>query len=418
MFNDYICALDLGSSKICASLAKIKKNRIDGLFFESTSSKGIEGGIITNSVEPVNSIDKLLKSLKKKTGINIKAVYINISGPDVIAKHSRAVLPLAEKGNKIITFSDIQKVNEQARILGSSLEEEIIHQIPFGYSIDTKSDISNPLGLYSHRLEVDLYLICAKVSSVQTLTQVINHAGYEVKELFFSGIAVSTAVFGKEIIKDGSSVLCDIGRDITELVIFKDGCLKNIEILPFGGGELSREISRELKVPFELAEEIKICHSSIGQGGFIKEDKEILIKKDKIYKPIKQKVVSQILTYKSEALCRAIKNKIEDTLPCENVKNFAVTGRSALLEGFLETLEKTLEIPVSIGRITNPHISALTNREEEISGPKYLNYITCLGMICEVRQRTEKNASGLNLSAQNIFLKTINKIREVYSEYF
>jgi cell division protein FtsA len=418
MFKNYICAIDIGSSKISAVLARLEKKRLTELYFETSGSKGLKAGAITDSIELTGCIERLLKKLKAVSGINIKVVYANISGQDIIAKHSRAILPLAERGNKVITLSDIYKANDTARVLGSSLEEEIIHQLPYGYAIDSQSDIINPLGLYSHRLEVDMFLICAKMSSVQSLIRAINQAGYEAKDLLFSGIATSRVVFGKEI-KDGVSCLCDIGSDITELLIFKEGLLKSVNILPHGGDDLTAEISEALKIPFELADEIKKTNSSIGDPSLIDEDRQILIKKNNAYKPVKQKMVSEIITAKANAFCRDIKGVIEKTMPVNRVNNFVVTGRAVLLDGFMETLENTLGVSVKLGRINNPEINALANRYEVLAGQKYLAYITPLGMICQVRHLGDPYFLPIDHQPNpNLFLRLMNRAKEVYQEYF
>lgn len=228
--TNYICALDIGSSKIAVCAAETKRRRLGKIYLESILSKGVKGGVVADSIDLVNAVTRLMKNLKSKSGINIKSVYANISGKDIITKYSRAIMPLAEKGNKIVTLLDIQRVIEQARLLGSSLDEEIIQSIPASYSIDTKSNLANPIGLYSHRLEADLYLICAKLSAVQSLSRVINQSGFEMKGLFFSGFATSKAVFNKDF-NEGLNILCDIGSDITEILIFRDGMLRDIEIL-------------------------------------------------------------------------------------------------------------------------------------------------------------------------------------------
>lgn len=415
---NYICGIDIGSSKVCAVLAKLNKRRITGLYFATVNSKGVEKGAVTDSIGLIGCIERLLKDLKAKSGINIKVIYVNISGQDIITRHSRAVLPLAERGNKVITLSDIERVNNEARILGSSLEDEIIHQIPFSYSIDSKSDILKPLGLYSHRLEVDVYLVCAKMSSVQNLIHVVSQAGYEIKDLFLSGIAISKIVFGKEI-TEGTNVLCDVGADITELLIFRDGILKGIEIMPLGGNDLTLEIQEALKLSFELAEDVKRTHCSIGDDNSIQQDKEILIKKNNTYKPIKQKLLSEILTTKAKFICQSIKERLERTLPCNHIDNFVATGRTVLLEGFLETLENSLGIPVKIGRIGNPEIAQLINRNDGLSGSKYLAYIAALGIISQVLRNENVYLSSANqLSSRNLFLKVINRAKEVYQEYF
>ena len=417
--DNYICVLDIGSSKIAACVADINRKRINDIFFESLPSKGVKRGVIVDSIELVGSVTRLLKNLKAKSGKKIKFVYANISGDSIVTKHSRAIMPLAERGNKVISMSDIERVIEQARVLGSSLEEDIIHRIPLSFSIDSKSNLLNPLGLYSHKLEVDLYLICAKLSSMQSLSRVINQAGFETKEVFFSGLATSNACMGQEF-KEGVNLFCDIGSDTTELLFFKDGVLNDIEILPFGGSELTERLQDEFKIPFELAEDIKRSYAVIGDPSQIPEEKEILVKKTNLYKPIKQRMVSEIITLSAKSICARIKEAVEKKVSCYEVNNFVVVGRSILLEGFLEMLEGNISIPVKLGRISNPEIPPSARENEALSGHKYLTYLTCLGMLSEAlhHKSTSMGGSPAHQPARNFLVKAVNRFREVYSEYF
>jgi cell division protein FtsA len=355
--------------------------------------------------------------LKNKSGIKIKFLTTNISGEDIVTKHSRAIVPLAERGNKVITRFDIEKVNEEARILGSSLEEEIIHKIPSSYTIDSKSNILNPLGLYSHRLEVDLYLVCGKLSSLQSLSRSINQAGFEIKDLFFSGLATSRAVFDKEL-KQGLNLFCDIGSDITELLIFRDGILKDVDILPIGGDDLTAKLADALKINVDLAEDIKRSYGIIGDFKEISDDKEILVRKSDLYKPIKQRMVSEIITAEAKALCSKIKDAIEKKVSCYEVNNFVVVGRTILLEGFIETLENTLAIPVRLGRITNSELLSLVKEYSDLSGQKYLTYLTCLGMVCEALETKEMGILPVHQPTKNLIKDTLNRVKEIYQEYF
>lgn len=417
MLNSYICALDIGCSKISACIAEVSKRRIQKIFFASQPSKGLKKGLIADSISLVNSVTRLLKELKKNSGINIKFIYTNISGKDIVTKHARAIVPLAERGNKVITVSDIRKVNEQARILGSSLEEEIIHLVPLSYSIDSKCSLANPLGLYSHRLEVDLYLVCAKLNSIQSLSRLINQAGFEVKDLFFSGLASARAVFNEEL-KAGCYVFCDIGSDITEVLLFKDGCLKDIEIIPLGGDMLTLELQEALKLPFDLAEDIKRSYGFIGDHQHIGEDKEILIKKGAAYRPLKQKLVTEVLSSRARLFASSLKESLEKKVSSYEVNNFFVAGRSVLLEGFIEILENTLEIPVKLARVNNTAIPASLKEDRALSGQKYLTYLTVLGMVCEVLQDRTSNLIPFYHPPKNPLMRLFNQAKEVYQEYF
>ena len=417
MLSNYICALDIGSSKVTAVLAEIRKKKLVNFFLDSSPINSVKEGTIVDSAGLTSSITKILKGLKNKSGINIKFVSVNISGQDIITKHSSAIIPLAERGNKVITLSDMHLVNEQARILGSSLEDEIIHMIPLGYTIDSKSNIVNPLGLYSHKLEVDLYLLCAKLSSVQSLIRVINQSGYEIKDLSFSGIATSKAVFNPQF-REGVSILCDLGSDTTEILIFRDGLLKDIEILRLGGGDLTKGLSDALKIPEDLAEDIKRSYGVIGNPLEIGEDKEILVKKSEFYKPIKQRLVCEILTNSANKACMQIKDALEKKIALYEVNNFIIVGRTMLLDGFIENFERILNLPVKLGRLTNLEIISLIMEKNELSGHKYLKYLTSLGLICEALEKKPLGILPLHQPAKNFILRAYNKIKEVYQEYF
>jgi cell division protein FtsA len=390
MLENYICALDIGSSKIAAVVAQVKKGHITRMSFETVAARGIKKGVIVDSVDLVDAITQLMKG----------------------------VIPLAERGNKVITASDIHKVNEQARILGSSMEEEIVHAIPFNYSIDPNTDIINPLGLYSHRLEVDLYLVCANLASVQTVTHVVNQAGFDVKSLFFSGLASAAIVFGDESQK-GTRVLCDIGSDVTELLFFKDGYLKNIRILTTGGDTLTAGLADTLNIPWDLAEDIKVSYGIIGDPSRIPEDKEVLIKKDNVYKPVKQRQVCEIINAKARLLSQEIKDAVEKEIPLVQIDTFATTGRTIFQDGLLEMLESALGIRVGCGRITDQEIIPFVNKNDVLSGQKYLTYLTTLGIISkQIKELQPQKEDSVSRVPDHPLLKLLHKIKEVYQEYF
>lgn len=418
MLENSICALDIGSSKIAAVVAQMKKGHVMRMSFATAPARGISKGVIVDSVDLVDAVTRLMKDLKSSSGVTVRALFTNISGRHITTRHSKAVIPLAQRGNKVITASDIHKVNEQARILGSSMEEEIVHAIPFGYSIDSNAAIVNPLGLYSHRLEVDLYLVCANLASVQTVTHVVNQAGFDVKGLFFSGLAGAAIVFPEETRK-GVRVLCDIGSDVTELLFFQDGYLKNIRVLTTGGDALTNSLAEALTIPWELAEDIKVSYGIIGEQTRVAEDKEVLIKKDNIYKPVKQRQVCETITARARTLSHQIKEAVEKEVSLVRIDSFVVTGRTIFQEGLLEMLEAVLGIRVACGRITDPQIIPFVNKNDVLSGQKYLTYLTTLGIIShQLKELQPSKDDSFSRIPDHPLLKVFHKAREVYQEYF
>ena len=415
--NKYICALDIGSSKIAACVVEVKKNHISALYFDSVPVKGITRGAVMDSTLLVSAIGRVVKNLKAKSGIAIKSLYTNISGPAIIAKHSHAIIPLAERGNKVITPSDIEKVNDQARILGSSLEEEMLHRFPSSYTIDTKATIANPLGLYSHRLEVDLLLVCVKLAIMQSFTRAVAQAGYEVKGVFNSSIATSEAVFGDRR-NEEISVLCDIGSDITELVVFQQNLLKDIKVIPCGGDDFTSKLADTLRIPLDLAEDVKRSYGLVKDASEIPEDKEILLKQEDRYRPIKQKSVVYVANAQAQALAQEIKESLKQVVALNRINSLSVSGRTVLLDGMLEALENSLGVPVKLARVVHPEIAPLVNHNEALSGRKHLHYLVALGLCCLALRKERPLSLRDTPTAGGVVARIFNKVQEVYQEYF
>jgi cell division protein FtsA len=260
-------------------------------------------------------------------------------------------------------------------------------------------------------------LISARLSCIQSLSRAINQAGYEVKDLFFSGMATQRAVSNPEF-NEETNILCDIGSDIIEILIFKDGILSHLEILSFGGNDLTQQLAEALKIPFELAEEVKKSYASVGDYSRLKEEKEILIKKSSIYAPIKHKLVVEVVTAGARLISQKIKDAIEKFGPSSAVNNFIATGRTVLLEGFLETLEDILRVPVKLGRFTEQQIIPFVTKDSAWSGQKYLVYLTCAGIILEAMHEQRPKILSFKHPAANPVLKAVTKFKEIYQEYF
>jgi len=419
MRNNYLCALDLGSSKIAAGLALLSKNKnVGSLFLDSVVSRGIKKGKVLGAIDLSEVIAKLLDNLKAKSGINVKSIYLNVYGQDIVTKHSRATIALAERGNKIITNADTRRLIEEAKILGSSLEEEIIHQIPLTYKVDDQDNIINPLGLYGHSLEVDLYLICVKSAYIQNISRLINHIGYEIKGFFLCGIATSKVIFGQDRFRKGLQVLIDIGSDITQIHLFKDAVLQDLRVLSLGGDDLTYELAAGLKLTFELAEEIKKSYAAIGEYKDF-PDKEVMIKKEGSYKPVSRRLICEITTAKAKQLIHSIRSSLKEIIPeLDCVDSVVVGGRTVLIDGFLEMMEVSLGCGVTLARFSSPAVFTAVKEEIVKSTPRFLKYATVLGLICEGVESTKNWYLFRPTKERNPIRKIFNRAKEIYQEYF
>ena len=439
MIIRHICGIDIGSSKIAACLGCFRQRELVSLWRDSAAAAGIKAGQWQDVGGLTGVISKVLGNLKSKSGIKIKSVNLGINSQNIVAKHSQAVIALAEKDNRAVTKKDIQNVNQQALILGSCLEHEVLYAQPLSYTIDNENEVINPLGLYGHKLGVNLYLICTRASYINTIIEIINRLGLRINEITLSGIAASMAVFNYDKMK-GLNILCDIGKDITQILIFNDDRLIHYQVMSSGGDNLTTSLSGELSIPYSLAEEIKISHGCIQNEvenlglsskihpGRKREsetaDKEIIVKKDNAYSTLSQDLINQVISCASRNMAESIRDAIRPHLlamasvPLPAKATLYVSGRTACLDGFLELLEVVTGIPVKMAKIGNASLSTSLMLQGIVSGEPILNYLTCLGLIAKEINLSYRKSARPIYDLRSILTYIPEKIKQVYQEYF
>ena len=418
----YVCGIDIGSSKIAACLGCFKGAELTSLWWDSIVTTGVSRGQLQDIPGLVACLSQLFKNLKAKSKVKIKSVSLGIASQNIITKHSQAVIALAERGNRSVTKAHIQNVVQQARILGSCLEDEILHAEPLNYTIDHESEVFDPLGLYGHQLKVNLYLICVRVAYINTIIEVINRLGLRLNEITLSGLAVSQALFNPNRM-NGISILCDIGKDITQLLIFNGRGLIHYQVIVAGGDNLTAKLSEALSLPYSLAEEVKISYGRIQNNREV-QDKEIIVKKDTSYTTLSQNSVIQILTEAAGCIAEEIRDAVRPhhlaiSSPLSPLKTtLYVSGRTACLDGFLELLEIVIGIPVKMAKIGNPSLSTPLMRQRILSGEPTLNYLTCFGLLAESVKLSGQKSTHPIRDFRNFLSNIPEKVKEVYLEYF
>ncbi|MCM8791606.1 MAG: hypothetical protein NC826_00400 [Candidatus Omnitrophica bacterium] len=417
MKDNYICSLDLGSSKLAGIILCFRdKKHIKDIFFESLFTRCIEGSKIKDISALVVFLEQLLDSLKKKSNQKIRNVYLNISCEDLIMRHNFAIIPFAEKGNKLITLSDVRKVKEQALALGSCWEEEVIGSIPVNYTVDDKDGFINPVGLYAHKLGVDLLTFSITSAYFENLNHIINKLGYTLRHIFISGMGILEYIINKEELSQGIYMLLDIGAKLTDIIVYKDKFIKHIGYLAFGGDRLTESIGKELDISLDLAEELKINYATILEEGL--GNKDVMIKQNDYYRSIPRSRLSYALNREVANFITSLQNYLHNYIGKEKIEKIFVCGRSALLEGLLEKMELELNTPVRM--ITYSDFSFLNDfpLNNIFSISQLLNYANCLKVFYEVEQLYKEINSSSIISPHGLSKRIINWFVELYQEYF
>lgn len=406
--KNFLFALDVGSKKLTLAAGEMNKNgHLSNLLIETQPSRGIFKGVVNDLAALSDAVQKLFKKMQERCHVKASQVALSINGNYINARQSIAAIALSERGMRSITRRDIERLNLQARTLGLELDENLLHEYPQGYSIDKHNMTLNPLGLHGRKFEVDLLLICANTGYVENITKAVEQAGFDVMKVVFSGVSASEAVLSLEE-KEKGAILIDMGDALTSVLIFKDGVVRKVNVLSFGGKNLAEIIANYCKIPLDLADEIK--ETSIEIGHDVLETEEVMIKTEYAYRPIKKKELIAITLPEIDKFIGMLKSLVfESGVAGTTGIQIVATGGLSLLEGLLEKMEQELGLPVKMGTprgITDIPVS---------KAPAYASAIGLLNLQRDAYQKT-----GLKFQAQgkNKITRIVDYITTLYQDYF
>lgn len=403
----YNCGIDIGSQRIKVSVVKTKGDQgheLLGVF--DAQCAGLSNSSISDLTELSECIHLAVSGLIKKTGIKVRDLQLGVGGNFILAKRCQAVIPLLDKGSKVIAYSDIRKINHQARLLGVKMEEEVLHDFPQHYRVDDMNHCLNPSGLYGRKLEVEMLLLSANNSCINNIVKGVNQAGYEISNLFFSTYAAGEAVLNKKYKTDGC-VLVDIGSSVTDILVFKDGLLRYAEIIPVGGDHVTRSIAHTLNLSFDISESVKKSYAIV-RAADVKDDEEILIKKEENYVSIRRETICRAIEPEIEKLVAAIDEVIRNSKLNDRLNmGILMVGGGALLPGLIERIEHRTNLPVGMGKI---------NIDTAKIAPA-AHYAAAVGL---AQMGLVKSADPMHMAGSqgNWMANVSNKVKEAYQEYF
>ncbi len=369
-----VVGIDVGSYKITVLVAEIGEGgetRIVGV--GRVPSRGVGKGVIVNVAEATAAIAEAVEQAEQSSGYQIERAFVGVSGAHITSHNSQGVVGVARR-DRGITPDDVDRVLEAAGAIVLPQNQELLHIIPRTYTVDGQEGVRDPLGMHGFRLEVEAHVVTGSVTAVQNLTKCVTGAGVEVSELVLTSLAAGNAVLTKTE-REMGVVLVDIGEGTVDIAIFIEGSVWYTRSITLGGEYITKDIATLLRLPPEVAEEIKIKHGH-AFAAHVPEDERFTIAPYGEGGPvvIPRWKLAEIIQPRCEEILEGVQQEIKRSgydglLPAGVV----LCGGTAQMPG-METLARDmLEMPVRIGI---PHgLSGLT---EKVSGP---DAATAVGLV-------------------------------------
>jgi cell division protein FtsA len=249
---------------------------------------------------------------------------------------------------------DVKRVIDAAKAVAIPMDREVIHVIPQEFIIDDQDGILEPLGMSGVRLEAQIHIVTAAVTSAQNIVKCANKAGLNVMDIVLEPLASAEASLQDDE-RDLGVCLIDIGGGTTDLAVFVDGSIKHTSVLGLGGYHISNDIAVGLRTPFEEAERIK-KKFGVAASRFLPSDDVISVPSVGGRRPrqVSRKILCEIIEPRVDEILSLARQSLE-TAGLENKipSGVVLTGGCSALEGLLDLAEEIFESPVRSGIPTN-----------------------------------------------------------------
>ncbi|HOY71694.1 MAG TPA: cell division protein FtsA [Tenuifilaceae bacterium] len=255
--NDYVVAIDLGTTKVVTMVGKMNSNgKLQVVGLSTAESTGIKRGMIQNIEETVKAIQKTVDDVKKQVGLEFHSAYVGIAGQHIRSIKNSNYLNF-DTDDREISQDDIDRLVKDMNLTPVDAGETILHVLPLEFFIDKEPvDNNRPVGMMGRRLDANFHIVIGKTSSAKHIEKCVNRVGLSVADLILEPLASAEAVLTDDE-REAGVALIDIGGGTTDLAIYYEGNIRHTAVIPFGGNVITQDIKEGCSILLKQADQLK-----------------------------------------------------------------------------------------------------------------------------------------------------------------
>jgi cell division protein FtsA len=352
MRANLVAGLDIGSTKTCAVIAEVAPvNRgrptVKILGVGQAKTGGMRREVLIDIEGTTESVRRAMKEAELMAGVQLDRVYTGVAGEHIHARASNGVV--AVHGDEIAP-ADIKRVHEVARAVVVPADREVLHVLPQEYIVDHQHGIRDPIGMAGTRLEADVYIVTSALTATQNLRKAVSRAGYRIEATIHEPLATAEAVLTDDE-KDVGVALVDLGGATTELAILRDGRIRHLASIPWGGGTVTNDLAKGLSVTYAEAERAKEKHgAAFAQLIDPRETVQLPGPGPGSTRMVERELIAHIIEQRLDEILGLVIREIEHADEAGRLGAGAVlTGGGAGLAGAADLARHAFGMPVRVG---------------------------------------------------------------------
>lgn len=385
-----IVGIDVGSSKTCTLVGEVGDGgEVHVIGVGLVPSRGVRKGVVVNVADATAAIAASVERAERASGYKIERAYVGLSGTHISSLNSRGVVGISRR-EQGITPEDVDRVLDAAHAIAVPHNQEVVHVIPRGYIVDGQGDVRDPVGMHGFRLEVEAHIVTGSSTSIQNLVKCVEGAGVGMDELVLASIAAGDAVL-TDTEREMGVVLADIGAGTVDVAIFIDGTVWHTVTLGMGGEYVTNDIGIGLRLPPNVAEEVKLQHGH-ARASQVPPEERFTVSPFGGGAPlaVPRWKLAEIIEARAEEVLSMVHQEIKRSgydglLPA----GIVVCGGMARLPGIQELARDVFGLPVRVGTA-----QALRGLVDQVSSPAHAVGAGLLGWGVGVDTRPQLRKSG------------------------
>lgn len=371
--NQYIVALEIGSSKIVGAIAeKTSAGYLSVKHLqEERHLNSVRYGIVQNVENIKSSVNRILKNLEGMVDGRITQVYMGVSGRSlhsIVSEVNRSV-----GSTEPITKELIDRIIHEATSTPIR-NHDTIDIVPRTFYVD-KVETINPVGQFGSSIKIRVNLIVAKPSLKLNLNRLMTF-GIPVKDYIVTPLAVAEQILS-ESDRELGCMLVDMGAETTTVAIYRNKALIYLNTLPLGGRNLTRDVMTGLNVLEETAENVK---KNINNPLDPNNVSNVVI--EGLNAP---EAANYISARTGEIIANINQQLANAGVSSDQIQSIVLIGGGAHLGGLQQKLAETIKIRVRMGQ--NP--PALNILNPEINRMEYIEVFSLLAKAADMIEEGE-----------------------------
>lgn len=368
MFKKNVTILDVGSEKL--TILEGFRDVNNSICVTNHCEEFYEGFSEGEFLEPNNlerAIINVVKKAELSRGSKIKSIVVSVPTEfcySFCKNVSRSFLK-----PKKINNDDINQLFLMANDFEKIKTHEVINQDYVYYILGENNKVSNPRGQFDTKLTACLSFVLAEKTFLNTFRKVFKKLEILQCSFVSADYAQMLYLFNEEE-RDKYVLLVDCGYITTSVCLCRGRGILNLSSFSLGGGHISADLSKCLKIPFSSAEilnrKIVLCVEPSGKDMY-----DLLVEGEIL--PISMKVANAIVESRMEVIAQGIQkcfNAWNYNFP-EFIPVYLTGGGISFIKGAKDLLGKQLGKNVIL--VKTPY--SQLNKYNYSSGMACLNYV-------------------------------------------